>query len=208
MHSLQIEIHNPSFIGEYKLPYLLYLHGFNSSENAHKANLLKDYFQQLNLADALIIPRLNWQPEEAIKQLEAIIEPKLASGISLIGSSLGGFYANYLAHKYEINSIVLNPAIGAPRLIQAHLGAQTNYHTGERYNLTLDHIAQLSALDLPLTRPDLFWLILQKGDETLDYRKALDYYSNVKVSLEEGGSHSFEGFDRYLDDILAFAKVR
>lgn len=189
------------------MPYLLYLHGFNSSENAQKAHLLKDYCQQLNLADCLIIPRLDWQPAKAIKQLEEIIEPRLASGISLIGSSLGGFYANYLAHKYEINSIVLNPAVGAPKLIQAHLGAQTNYHTGENYCLTSEHIAQLSVLDLPLTRPDLFWLILQKGDETLDYRKALDYYPNVRVSLEEGGSHSFDGFERYLDDILSFAKV-
>ena len=190
------------------LPYLLYLHGFNSSENAHKANLLKAHCQQLNLVDSLIIPRLHWQPEEAIKQLVDIIEPRLASGISLFGSSLGGFYANYLAHRYELNSIVLNPAVGAPELIQAHLGEQTNYHTGERYLLTAEHISQLRSLDVPLSRPDLFWLMLQKGDDTLDYRNALNYYSKVKTSLEEGGSHSFDGFERYLDEVLAFANIK
>lgn len=190
------------------MSYLLYIHGFNSSENAHKANLLKQHCDQLGVADALIIPRLHWQPEKAIQQLEDIIEAKLSSGISLFGSSLGGFYATYLAHKYQLRSIILNPAVGAPSLIAKHLGQQVNYHTGDEYFLTEQHIEQLKAFDQALTRPDLFWLMLQKGDETLDYRQALDFYLDVKTSLEEGGSHSFDGFERYLDQVLSFANIK
>lgn len=189
------------------MSYLIYIHGFNSSENAHKARVLNQYCEKIELTESLIIPRLDWQPEQAIAQLEALIEPRLASGVCLLGSSLGGFYATYLAHKYELKSIVLNPAVGAPALIEKHLGQQVNYNTGEEYCLTQKHITQLSKLDLPLTRPDLFWLMLQEGDETLDYRHALEYYKGVKTSLEEGGSHSFEGFEHYINQILAFAKL-
>lgn len=190
------------------MPYLLYIHGFNSSENAMKANLLKQHCQKLGVESSLIIPRLSWQPKLAIEQLESIIESKMASGISLFGSSLGGFYATYLAHKYNLNSIFLNPAVCAPALIQTLLGPQQNYHTQENYILTTEHVDQLAELDLPLSKPELFWLMLQKGDETLDYRRALAYYQNVETSLEEGGSHGFDGFERYLDQVLTFAKIQ
>ena len=190
------------------MPYLVYIHGFNSSENAHKANQLKQECERLGVADSLIIPRLNWQPKAAIKQLEKIIEANLSQGVCLFGSSLGGFYATYLAHKYQLKSIVLNPAVGAPHLIEKHLGEQTNYHTGEVYTLTPEHITQLVELDIPLTQPDLFWLMLQKGDETLNYQTALDFYKGVQTSLEEGGSHSFDGFERYLDSVLDFANIK
>lgn len=189
------------------MPYLIYLHGFNSSENAHKASVLKQRCDALGLGESLIIPRLNWQPEKAIQQLEAIIESKLSLGVTLFGSSLGGFYATYLAHKYQVKSVVLNPAVGAPVLLEKHLGVQKNYHTGEEYHLTEQHIHQLTAYDVALTRPDLFWLMLQKGDETLDYQHALDYYQGVNTLLEEGGNHSFEGFERYLDQLICFAKL-
>ena len=189
------------------MPRLLYIHGFNSSENAQKARLLKQYCEQLGLAGSFISPRLHWQPALAIKQLETIIEANLSQGISLLGSSLGGFYANFLAHKYDIKCMLINPAVTAPTLIKAHLGLQTNYHTGESYQLTEGHIAQLASLDIPLTKPELFWLMLQKGDETLNYHLALDYYKGVKTNLEEGGSHTFDGFERYLDDILQFAQL-
>ena len=190
------------------MSYLIYLHGFNSSENAHKASLLKRRCDALGLGESLIVPRLDWQPEKAIQQLEEIIEPKLPFGVTLFGSSLGGFYATYLAQKYQVKTAVLNPAVGAPVLLEKHLGLQKNYHTGEEYYLSEQHIHQLMAYDVSLTRPDLFWLMLQKGDETLDYQLALNYYQGVNTVLEEGGNHSFEGFERYLDQLISFANLK
>lgn len=189
------------------MPCLIYLHGFNSSENAQKASLLKQHCAEIGLSDSLIVPRLDWEPAKAIGAIEALIEANLDGGVCLFGSSLGGFYGTYLAHKYDVKCVVLNPAVGAPLLLQHHLGLQKNYHTEEEYVLTQDHIKQLQKYDVPLTKPSLFWLMLQKGDETLDYRHALNYYQGVETSLEEGGDHGFVGFERYLDQILRFANL-
>lgn len=187
---------------------LLYIHGFNSSELSYKATLLGEAVKQLGQPDALMSPRLSWQPARAIKQLEAIIEEKQSQGITLIGSSLGGFYASYLAQKYNVNTILVNPAVQAPVLLKNYLGLQTNPYTHEQYELTLAHMAELDALVVTKPTPELYWLMVQEGDEVLDYREALNAFPQVRrLTHEKKGDHSFTEFERFTEDILHFAEI-
>lgn len=190
------------------MPVLLYIHGFNSSERSYKAQLLTEVVSALNKGQAVLSPRLSWQPSVAIKQLEGIIQENLAKGVTLIGSSLGGFYAAYLAEKYQLKAILVNPAVEAPSLLQNHLGKQLNPYTGEEYELTQDHMQELEVLVVKQPTASLYWLMVQEGDEVLDYRAALKAYPKIhKLTHEKGGNHRFEGFDCYLDEILLFAGI-
>ncbi|ETX09411.1 hypothetical protein MUS1_08905 [Marinomonas ushuaiensis DSM 15871] len=187
---------------------LLYIHGFNSSESSHKATLLGEAAKQIGQANAVISPRLSWQPAMAIKQLEAIIEEKQSQGITLIGSSLGGFYAAYLAEKYHLNAILVNPAVQAPVLLKDHLGPQTNPYTDEEYELTLAHMKELEVLVVTEPAPALYWLMLQEGDEVLDYREALKAFPQTnRLTHEQGGDHRFIEFERFTEEILRFAEI-
>ncbi len=187
---------------------LLYIHGFNSSELSHKATLLGDAAKRLGVPNTVISPRLSWLPTQAIKQLEKIIEANQQQGLTLIGSSLGGFYAAYLAEKYTLKAILVNPAVQAPILLKDYLGPQTNPYTNEVYELTQVHMLELEQLVVTEPTADLYWLMLQEGDEVLDYQEALKAFpQTARLTHEKDGDHSFIGFDRFSKEILHFAKI-
>jgi len=187
---------------------LLYIHGFNSSELSHKAALLGVAAKQAGRPDAIISPRLSWQPTLAIKQLEIIIEEKQPQGITLVGSSLGGFYAAYLAEKYNLNTILVNPAVQAPVLLKDYLGVQINPYTHQQYELTLAHMQELESLVVAEPTPELYWLMLQEGDEVLDYRETLNAFPQTqRLTHEKEGNHNFTGFERFTEEILRFAEI-
>lgn len=66
-------------------PSLLYIHGFNSSPESHKARQLQAAFGHLGLAEGLRVPALHHHPRQAIAQLERAIA-ELGRPV-LVGSS-------------------------------------------------------------------------------------------------------------------------
>jgi len=190
------------------LTALLYIHGFNSSEFSHKATLLGEAAKKAGVPEAVISPRLSWQPAQAIKQLELIVESNQDQGITLIGSSLGGFYAAYLAEKYGVKAILVNPAVQAPVLLQDFLGPQRNPYTNEEFELTQVHMLELQQLVVTEPTADLYWLMIQEGDEVLDYKEALKAFPKTqRLTHEKEGNHSFTEFERFTGEILRFAGI-
>ncbi len=126
--------------------------------------------------------------------------------ITLIGSSLGGYYATFLAEKHGLKAVLINPAVLPDRDLEQFLGPQRNLYTGEPYELTPAHLAEMRALSVPrITRPERYYLLVQTGDEVLDYREAVRYYAGAKQCVIEGGDHGFHDFEREIPEILRFA---
>ncbi|WP_417345274.1 YqiA/YcfP family alpha/beta fold hydrolase [Ferrimonas sp.] len=186
---------------------LLYIHGFNSSPGSQKAELVRDYMGRHHANEPLAIPRLATTPQAAMAQLEGIVEPALAAGepLRLMGSSLGGFFSSYLAEKYGGRAVLINPAVRPFELLLDYLGPQENPYTGECFEVTQAHMAQLQALDTQVIHhPDRFLTLLQSGDEVLDYRQAVDKYHHGQMVIEPGGDHSFVGFEQHLPAACRF----
>ncbi|MGL6117810.1 esterase YqiA [Plesiomonas sp.] len=186
---------------------LIYLHGFNGSSGSAKAVALRDYLAKHHPDVKMYIPALPFAPQAAIAQVSALIEQCQHQGETpaLIGSSLGGYYATYLSQRYQLRTVVINPAMRPFELLQHYLGENTNPYTGENYTLTHQHMIQLLDLHLdPLPFPALLWLLQQEGDEVLDYRQAVAYFHASRQSVEAQGNHAFTGFPRYFAAIIAF----
>ena len=194
---------------------LIYLHGFNSSPASFKANLLKKFADSVNIGHRLLIPQISSEPATAISQLSSLVEQHASASrlrddcnVCLIGSSLGGYYATWLAEQYDCRAVLINPAVRPYELLEAYLGVNTNMYTGEKYELTPEHIDALRSLEITnITKPDSYLLMLQTGDEVLDYKLAIEKYAAVPTIVEEGGSHAFMGFDRHLETVLAFCGI-
>ena len=183
---------------------LVYLHGFNSSPASGKAKVLGEYMASLGRQADYFCPELPNSPAEAIAHVEAELT-QCRSPITLVGSSLGGFYATHLAEKHGWKAVLVNPAVHAHTLLRSALGPQTNWHTGEKWMLTEQHLAELAAMDVQsITRPGRYLLLAQTGDEVLDYRDAVAYYAGATHLIEDGGNHGFAGFDRHFQTILDF----
>lgn len=184
---------------------IVYLHGFNSSPASGKAQQLGEHMAALGRSADYYCPALPNSPREAIAKVEASLARSQPGSVTLVGSSLGGFYASYLAEKHGWKAVLVNPAVHANILLQSALGPQINWHTGEKWMLTEQHLAELAALDIErITRPERYLLLTQTGDEVLDYRDAVAYYAGATHLVEDGGDHGFAGFERHFQTILDF----
>ncbi len=184
--------------------YLLYIHGFNSSPLSHKARVTHDYCTARGMADSIGVPELSHVPRQAIAELCEIIEAQTLP-VVLIGSSLGGYYATWLAERYQLRAALINPAVNPDELWEAHLCVNRNYYSGRRYEITSEHVDQLRALRVEtLQYPQNLMLLVQTGDETLDYRLAVDKYKSSPSIIQPGGDHSFVNYEAMLPDIFRF----
>ena len=182
---------------------ILYLHGFRSSPASWKVGLLAEHLSKAGLAARFACPALSHIPSAAIAQAEVLIAA--ADGpLTLIGSSLGAYYATWLAEKYNLQAVLINPAVLAPRSLTEHLGRQTNLHTGESFEFTAAHIDELRALEVSKTTPAHYLLMVETGDELLDYREAVAHYAGCRQIILKGGDHSFTRFPEFLPQILEF----
>lgn len=185
-------------------PRLLYLHGFRSSPASWKIGLLRDELARRGLGGRLDCPALSPVPNEAIAQAEALIAAARGP-LTLAGSSLGGYYASWLAEKYDLPAVLINPAVVAPRSLAEYIGPQTNLYTGETFEFTAEHVAQLHALETPHITPRHYLLLVETGDEVLDYRAAVARYAGCRQIVDAGGDHSYTRFSERLPQILEFA---
>lgn len=184
---------------------IVYLHGFNSSPASGKARQLGEHMARIGRPAEYLCPALPNGPRDAIARIEAELASRGPEPVTLIGSSLGGFYAVHLAEKHGCKAVLVNPAVHANRLLRDALGPQTNWHTGEKWVFTEAHLAELDALDVAaISRPERYLLLAQTGDEVLDYRGAVAYYAGATQIIEEGGDHGFAGFERHYQTILDF----
>lgn len=187
---------------------ILYIHGFNSSSASFKAGLLREALARRGGSERFVAPDLSHWPRQAIEQLEALIEKPGNGPITLVGSSLGGYYATYLAEKYGLKAVLINPAISPDELLPRYLGPNRNLYTGETYELTPQHIDQLRRLEVPeITRPERYLLIVGARDEVLDYRIALAKYRGAAQVIVEDGDHGLTNFADYVGSILDFASL-
>jgi predicted esterase YcpF (UPF0227 family) len=184
---------------------IVYLHGFNSSPQSHKAQVLQRYVRERGLEKEFACPALPPLPSEAIQMAERVIAGK--ENPCLVGSSLGGFYATYLAEKHGLKAVLINPAIDPHIGLRAYLGPQTNLHTGEPYELTEAHLEEWARLYCPRITPGRYLVIVETGDEVLDYRKAVERYAGAEQLVIPGGDHSLQSFAQHLARILEFSRA-
>jgi predicted esterase YcpF (UPF0227 family) len=192
---------------------VVYLHGFNSSPQTVKGRKLIAAAAALVEPPRIHIPALHHRPATAMRDVRAWVEATVRdraalTSLTFIGSSLGGFYATWLAEKFGTRAIVINPAVRPASSLAAHLGPQRNLHTGEAWELTPAHFAELESLTVPqLSRMDRYFLLMRSGDELLDWRDAVARYAGAWQYVAGGGDHGWEDIDDEIPSMLRFAGV-
>jgi predicted esterase YcpF (UPF0227 family) len=189
---------------------LVYLHGFNSSPQTVKGRKLIAAAAALAEPPRVHVPALHHRPAKAMRDVRAWVEANVRdlAALTFVGSSLGGFYATWLAERYGTRAIVINPSVRPASSLAAYLGPQRNLHTGEAWELTPEHFAELESLSVPsLTRMDRYFLLMRSGDELIDWREAVAHYAGAWQYVAGGGNHGWEDIDDEIPSVLRFAGV-
>ena len=184
---------------------ILYLHGFRSSPRSFKARVVGARMAQLGRADELICPQLPASPALAMTLALGLVEHCPADQLSIIGSSLGGYYATWLAERLGCRAVLLNPAINPLQDLDQHVGVTTEYHSDKPFEFKRAYIDELGALAVRrITRPERYFLIAATGDEVLDYRAMVGHYPGARQRVIDGSDHAISEFEQYVDEVLAF----
>jgi hypothetical protein len=131
-----------------------------------------------------------------------------SSSLTFVGSSLGGFYATWLAERYATKAVLVNPAVRPDIDLAAYVGPQRNLYTGEAYQLRAEDVAELERFRVErIAHPERYLLLVQTGDEVLDYRIAIRFYAGAWQLVQGGGDHGFQDFATQIPSVLRFAGV-
>jgi predicted esterase YcpF (UPF0227 family) len=185
---------------------LIYLHGFRSSPSSFKARLLDERMRALGRGDDFCCPQLPASPAQAVELVSRTLQPGPLD--TLVGSSLGGFYATWLAERHACRAVLLNPAVDPARGLAGHVGEQRMYHSDAPFVFEAGYLDELAALEAgPITVPERYLLVAAKGDELLDWRDMVARYPGARHIVLEGGDHGLSDFASLVDEILRFAAV-
>jgi predicted esterase YcpF (UPF0227 family) len=189
-------------------PHILYLHGFRSSPRSYKARVVHGRMAELGRAHELICPQLPASPQAAMALVLTLAERyanKGPDGIAIIGSSLGGFYATWLAERFGCRAALVNPAVDPLKDLDQHVGTTTAWHSDEPFEFRREYIDELAALKVAhITRPERYFLLAATGDEVLDYRDMVAHYAGARQHVIQGSDHAVSEFAQYVDQVLAF----
>lgn len=190
---------------------LLYLHGFRSSPLSTKACLIERRMSAAGRASDYDCPPLPVSPAAAAILIEehARVLLERAGNLAIMGSSLGGFYATWLAERPAFRScrvVVLNPA-NTPQIgLAAYVGEHSVYHSDERIVFKREYLDELARLAVEhISRPERYLLVAAKGDELLDWRDMVAHYPGAHHRVLPGSDHGLSDFPEYMDEVLEFA---
>lgn len=172
---------------------ILFIHGFGSCGWGEKSLALRRHFG----VGRVLAPDLPFHPQAVVEQLDRLLARHDVE--ALVGSSLGGFFATWLNLRTRLPAVLINPVVHPQRLLTQHLGRHQRWCDGMPFIVDEDYLDALKRLDRPsLGAAERYLVLLQQGDEVLDYRQAADYYRDKTLQLIAGGSHRFAGFDHCL----------
>lgn len=187
---------------------VVYLHGFRSSPRSSKAVITGEAVKKLSTADKPIewyCPQLLASPKLSMEMVENHINQSQHTKLVVIGSSLGGYYANYLAEKFGCKAVALNPAVWAPKELASHVGMLTSYDTNEPYDFRPEYIDELKQLQVEaISNPSRYFLMAAKGDELLDWHEMVDFYKGAQQLVLEGSDHGIAEYPDHLPKVIEF----
>lgn len=187
---------------------ILYLHGFRSSPASFKARLLAERMQLLGRGPEYRCPQLPASPSDAIELVLKEMRGLEPENVALIGSSLGGYYATWIAEQTGCRAVLLNPAVKPPRDLEQYVGVTTTYHDNAPFEFKRDYIDELRNLNVSFTSsPHRYYLIAATGDEVLDWREMVAHYPGARHTVIEGSDHGISDFADHVDDVLAFCGI-
>lgn len=187
---------------------LVYLHGFRSSPRSSKAVMTGEAVKNLSTdtnSYEWYCPQLLASPKLSMEMVVDHIENSNFDRLIVIGSSLGGFYTNFLAEKYACKAVALNPAVRAPRELAPHVGMMTSYDSDEPFDFRPEYIDELQALQVErITSPGRYFLIAAKGDELLDWKEMVEFYEGAQQLVLEGSDHGIADYADHLPEVVRF----
>lgn len=189
-----------------RITHLLYLHGFRSSPQSAKAVLLQHALQLRHPNVHWHCPQLPGSPAAASALIAHAVADWPAERFAVVGSSLGGLYATWLAERTGCRAVLLNPAVHAARDLAAQVGLHSMWHDPRTFlEFRSEYVTELRALEVArISHPQRYLAIIAKDDAVLDWQEMAAHYRGAEMAVLQDGGHGLANFSDQLDRIFGF----
>ncbi len=170
---------------------LIYLHGFNSSNKGSTARELSRLFPEL-----IAVTYDYCNPNKAFEQINSLItnELKDEKEIVLIGSSLGGFWANHFAQLFNLKCLLINPSLIPSRSLTKYIGSNTNYSTNQIKTLTIENCNSYSKYETNINENTFRTVIISMNDTIVNYYETIELLEGSKFIFHPLEGHQFKDY--------------
>ncbi len=151
-------------------------------------------------------PALAASPKQAMEDVLRGTSVWPRDTMAVMGSSLGGFYATWLAERLGCKAVLLNPAVHPARDLANYIGDHTLWHDPtQSFRFDPVFVDELLAQEVTsISRPERYFAVIARGDEVLDWREMSDHYPGAAIKLLPAGDHALSDFEAHLDEIFEF----
>lgn len=186
--------------------HILYLHGFRSSPASTKARITAAAVAERFPSAVWACPALPPSPKQAMEDVLHATAQWPRGTTAVIGSSLGGFYATWLAERWGCKAVLLNPAVRPARDLAKHLGEQTVWHDpDQRFVFEAAYVDELVAQEVAhITQPERYFAVIAKGDEVLDWQEMTRHFAGARIKLLPASDHALSDYDQHVAAVLDF----
>lgn len=182
---------------------ILYLHGYDSSSQGSKPQLLR----QLYPNNRLLIPDLPLDPLECMTLCEDTLRTASNDTI-IIGASLGGFYAYYLAAKFKKDCLLINPvyqpAMEAKKMLELEEHPEKKKVILNAANMYLNYTSNLNALKHPTN----CFVALGTHDTIINPEAAALHFADAVIKNYDDDHYMLKSFPSIMKDFEVFLDER
>lgn len=178
---------------------IINLHGFKSHGKNSKYKILVKFFEE----ESIFSPTLPDSPFEVVSLVDDFLQNNRNQSHIIIGSSLGGFYANYFCKKENIPTHLINPSFKPWLNLSKQVGWHQRYGTKDHFEWRSAYLDELLELDLiieSLEHTDVeLNLYLGKNDMVIDHNYLKEDFNRYRqVWTNDGHRFSEASFIKYV----------
>lgn len=177
---------------------ILYIHGFGSRFKPQS-----DKVKSLSSLGVVHGVDIDYTDSKSVitQQLRDIIIQKDIE--LLIGTSMGGYFSAEVGQMIGLPYVMINPVMDPSVTLNKYIGEGID-HYGRPYHLEKNTVEEYDQMMLENQHG---LLLLDKGDELIDYRETVRLLTNTQTLAFEGGSHRFDHINESLGTIQHYANT-
>jgi predicted esterase YcpF (UPF0227 family) len=190
-------------MGHFNNRSILYLHGYDSSPQGEKPKLLRELYKE----NRLLIPDLPLDPLECMSLSEDTLRTSSNDTI-IIGASLGGFYAYYLASKFKKDCLLINPvyqpALEAKKLLEMEENSEKKKMIMKAANMYLTYMSNLNSMKHPVN----CFVALGTKDEKIDPEASSLHFADAFVKNYDDDHLMWKSFPKIMEDFEEYLEEK
>lgn len=172
--------------------HVIYFHGFASSPNSKKVKDISEHYK-------VFAPEVPYFGSSAtlLSPIKKYLIDSVFPGdkVLFVGTSLGAYWAARMSHYFDGAAVLFNPTVDPSKDLKKFIGINSNFVTGEKFELKSEDIDSFYPLDRSVNE-NVKFAVVCANDHIVNSKLAVEFFDRVEVL--QSSDHRFEDTEKML----------